>query len=111
MLNLTRYQSTSENMDAIWRFLAGAPTRSAPPRVQSDDVYPVHMLDDTTTLRGIVMAWTMRVDDVLDPEKLHGALVRLLEIGDWKKLGGRLRAKVAKFTFQALVLSPLTLRY
>ncbi|KXJ88747.1 hypothetical protein Micbo1qcDRAFT_189807 [Microdochium bolleyi] len=79
-------------MDVIWRLL-GSPARIAPPRVQSDDVYPVHMLDDTKTLRGIVVAWTMRVDDVLDPEKLHGALARLLEIGDWKKLGGRLRVK------------------
>jgi hypothetical protein len=36
----------------------------------------------------------MRFNDVLDAEKLHDALSELLEIGDWRKLGGRLRFKV-----------------
>ncbi|KAF9700204.1 hypothetical protein EKO04_002069 [Ascochyta lentis] len=60
---------------------------------EQDQVYPVHMLDDTTTLRGIVMTWTLCFNDVLDANRLHTALSRLLEIGDWKKLGGRLRLK------------------
>ncbi|EEU38068.1 uncharacterized protein NECHADRAFT_48023, partial [Fusarium vanettenii 77-13-4] len=30
-------------------------------------------------------------NDVLDPEKLHSSLAKLLEIGDWRKFGGRLR--------------------
>ncbi|OJJ47737.1 hypothetical protein ASPZODRAFT_15186 [Penicilliopsis zonata CBS 506.65] len=37
------------------------------------------------------MSYTLRFNDVLDPEKLHSSLVELLKIGDWKKLGGRLR--------------------
>ncbi|PNP82180.1 hypothetical protein FNYG_04369 [Fusarium nygamai] len=37
------------------------------------------------------MAWTMRFDDVLNADKLHQSLSELLSIGDWKKLGGRLR--------------------
>lgn len=33
----------------------------------------------------------IRFNDVLDAEKLHDGLARLLEIGGWRKLGGRLR--------------------
>jgi hypothetical protein len=49
------------------------------------------MLDDTKTLRNIVVTWTLQFNDVLDPELLHISLLRLLEIGDWRKVGGRLR--------------------
>lgn len=61
---------------------------------EQDHVYPVHMLDDSTTLRGIVMTWTLCFNDVLDADRLHTALSKLLSIGDWKKLGGRLRLNV-----------------
>ncbi|ORY09327.1 hypothetical protein BCR34DRAFT_589431 [Clohesyomyces aquaticus] len=73
--------------------LFGASQRTSPPPIETDDVYPVHMLDDSKSLRDIVVAWTLRFDDVLDSEKLHSSLLRLLEIGDWRKLGGRLRLK------------------
>jgi hypothetical protein len=52
------------------------------------------MLDDTKILRSIIVTWTLRFNDVLDPEKLHSSLASLLEIGDWRKVGGRLRLKV-----------------
>ncbi|KAK2800827.1 hypothetical protein FQN50_007968 [Emmonsiellopsis sp. PD_5] len=71
--------------------LLRAPT--VPPLVESDDIYPVHMLDGTKTLQNIIVAWTLRFNDVLDADKLHLSLSRLLEIGDWRKLGGRLRLK------------------
>ncbi|USW58455.1 Putative transferase [Septoria linicola] len=58
-----------------------------------DVIYPLYMLDDTKTLRGIVVSWTLRFNDVLDPARLHNALAELLEIGDWRKAGGRLRSK------------------
>jgi len=86
-------------MEASKRLIGAAPARSPPSPVQTDDVYPVHMLDDTKTLRGIVVTWTLRFNDVLDADKLHGSLSRLLEIGDWRKVGGRLRLKVSFFTF------------
>nr|POE67104.1 hypothetical protein CFP56_72662 [Quercus suber] len=57
-----------------------------------DDVYPLHPLDDTKAARTIV-SWLMHFDDVLDADKLHDALTKLLEIGDWRKLGGRMRHK------------------
>ncbi|KAJ5806648.1 uncharacterized protein N7503_004250 [Penicillium pulvis] len=66
--------------------------RSHAPSSISEDIYPLHTLDDTKTFRYFVN-WTMCFNDVLDPEKLHHSLSRLLNIGDWRKLGGRLRVK------------------
>ncbi|CEJ59699.1 hypothetical protein PMG11_08311 [Penicillium brasilianum] len=57
-----------------------------------EEVYPLHKLDDIKSFRNNVI-WMMRFNDVLDAEKLADALSRLLEIGDWKKLGGRFRFK------------------
>ncbi|KAM0345810.1 hypothetical protein ACHAPU_006163 [Fusarium lateritium] len=54
-------------------------------------VYPTHMIDNVSVVKSLVMAWTMRYNDVLDADKLHRALSELLELGDWKKLGGRLK--------------------
>ncbi|KAK6861005.1 hypothetical protein PG995_004641 [Apiospora arundinis] len=51
------------------------------------------MLDGTNTLRGAIVSWTLCFNDVLDSDKLHSSLSRLLEIGDWRKVGGRLRLK------------------
>jgi hypothetical protein len=62
---------------------------------EEDEVYPVHALDDTPTLRSIVLTWTLCFNDVLDADRIHVALLRLLEMGDWRKLGGRLRLKVS----------------
>lgn len=78
-------------MDAIRRFIGVPPASSAPPRVETDDVYPLHILDDTKTLRGIIVTWTLRFNDMLDADKLHASLCKLLEIEDWMKIGGRLR--------------------
>jgi hypothetical protein len=58
-----------------------------------EEVCPLHKLDDIKSFRNHVI-WMMRFNDVLDAEKLADALSRLLEIGDCKKLGGRLRFKV-----------------
>jgi hypothetical protein len=83
-------------MESIRRLLGASPPRQLPARVEGDDIYPVHMLDDTKTLRGIVVTWTLCFNDVLDADKLHASLSKLLEIGDWRKVGGRLRLKVCK---------------
>jgi hypothetical protein len=84
-------------MAALWRFLGLSPTRTQPNPVATDDIYPVHMLDGNKTLRTIVIAWTLCFNDVLDPDKLYTSLSKLLEIGDWRKIGGRLRLKVRSF--------------
>lgn len=82
-------------MASLWRLLRGS--SAPPPVVETDDIYPVHMLDDTKTLRGIVVTWTLHFNDVLDADKLHDSLSRLLDIGEWRKVGGRLRLKVSSF--------------
>nr|POF21074.1 hypothetical protein CFP56_66488 [Quercus suber] len=64
------------------------PVSSAP--VEGDDVYPAHALDGTIQNRKFV-TWLLQFNDVLNADKLHHSLSELLEIGDWRKLGGRLR--------------------
>ncbi|KDN67511.1 hypothetical protein CSUB01_04274 [Colletotrichum sublineola] len=74
------------------RSLVGVNTKKIQlPRVATDDVYPVHFFDDTKPFREMLLNWTLRFDDVLDAEKLHVSLAKLLDIGDWRKLGGRMR--------------------
>ncbi|CAN8106396.1 unnamed protein product [Discula destructiva] len=67
------------------------PTR--PARVPTDEVLPMFDFDARPQVRNIIIGWTLRFDDVLDADKLNIALSRLLEIGDWRKLGGRLRQR------------------
>lgn len=55
-----------------------------------DDVYPLHTLDYDPNY----VDWVMRFNDVLDADMLKKSLSRLLEIGDWRKLGGRVRYRV-----------------
>ena len=81
-------------MDTLRRLLGVLPAKGPLALVETDDIYPLHMLDDTKTLRDIVITWTLRFNDVLDADKLHASLSRLLEIGDWRKIGGRLRLNV-----------------
>lgn len=57
------------------------------------DIYPVHLLDNAKTFRNYE-SYLFRFNDVLDSKKLYSSLSRLLEIGNWRKVGGRLRLKV-----------------
>ncbi|KAK4220851.1 putative lysr family regulatory protein [Podospora fimiseda] len=43
-----------------------------------------------------IMKWVIRVDHVLDADKLHKSLAKLFEIGNWRRLGGRLRINKQK---------------
>ncbi|KAM4056683.1 transcriptional regulator sdnM [Hirsutella rhossiliensis] len=80
-------------METLSRLIAGRKAkRVTQARVPTDEILPVFFFDDTPMLRNAVMCWTMRFNDVLDPEKLHQSLARLLERGDgWRKLRGRIR--------------------
>ncbi|KAI0882242.1 uncharacterized protein GGS22DRAFT_170532 [Annulohypoxylon maeteangense] len=62
-----------------------------PPMIASDTVVPLHRFDDTPLTRKVIVEFTMRFDDVLDPEKLRISLDKLLSRRDWRKLGARLR--------------------
>ncbi|KAJ9207338.1 hypothetical protein DTO164E3_612 [Paecilomyces variotii] len=57
----------------------------------ADTVIPFHYWDDDPHTRGLSFDITFRFDDVLDHEKLRASLARLLEIGNWRKLGARIR--------------------
>ncbi|KAF2869026.1 hypothetical protein BDV95DRAFT_110092 [Massariosphaeria phaeospora] len=63
----------------------------APARVPTDTVIPLHYRDDNTVNRSIGLDFLMQFDDVLDVDKVIGALERLLEKPGWRKLGARMR--------------------
>lgn len=82
----------------ILRYIFGTPSaqgqKSFPATEQDEDiVYPVHTFDDGGRLEVLITTRTMLFNDVLDKDKVHNALAELLEIGDWRKAGGRLRQK------------------
>ena len=72
----------------------GGPQPVAPPRVSTDEVLPVHFFDDSATNRTLIISWTLRFNEVLDADKLNNSLQKLLSIGGWRRLGGRLRETV-----------------
>ena len=63
---------------------------------ETGHVFPVHFIDQAGLIRASIINYTLRFNDVLSPSKLHSSLVELLEIGDWRKLGGRLRRTVGE---------------
>ncbi|KAJ6782760.1 hypothetical protein PWT90_10332 [Aphanocladium album] len=52
------------------------------------DVYPVHSFDNMKSRR-IFVARVLHFNDVLDAGKVQSSLTRLLEMGDWRKLGAQ----------------------
>ncbi|KAJ3493368.1 hypothetical protein NLG97_g4776 [Lecanicillium saksenae] len=83
-------------MNAVRRHWFRAPTRtdtSAPcvkSVVDEADVFPVHKLDSMAEYQKF-LAKVMLFNDALDANMLNASLSRLLEIGDWRKLGGRIK--------------------
>ena len=73
-------------------FLFGK-SKSAVVEIPDAEVYPVHALD-APKVNHNVLGWVFRFDDALDADKLKESLCRLLETGDWRKLGGRIRRNV-----------------
>jgi hypothetical protein len=66
-----------------------------PQRIATDTVVPVHRSDDKAVYRGLVIWQMFRFEEVLDPELLRKSLQTLLEHGNWRKLGARLRRNVS----------------
>ncbi|KAL5361455.1 hypothetical protein BJX96DRAFT_185294 [Aspergillus floccosus] len=64
--------------------------KSPPPRIATDTVVPLNKVD---YLYDGTMELVLRFDDVLDPERLRQSLSRLLEIGNWRKVGARVRQR------------------
>jgi hypothetical protein len=69
--------------------------RPQPPVNPTDEVFPVHLFDDSAAARGIFAVWQFKFDDVLDPDKLNEALSQLFQMDGWRKLGGRFRYRVS----------------
>ncbi|KAF4807897.1 Acetyltransferase BOT5 [Colletotrichum siamense] len=67
------------------------PERRQPDRVPTDTVFQLSAMDSSWMMRMMIMSWSMCFHDVLDADKLHDSLTELLNIGHWKKLGGRPR--------------------
>ncbi|KAL3457935.1 hypothetical protein BJX64DRAFT_292693 [Aspergillus heterothallicus] len=67
---------------------ARKPQRRQPPKVPTDTVVPLHGWAPSYE---VVMELAFKYDDVLDASALRNALERLLEINNWRELGGRLR--------------------
>ncbi|KAI0835726.1 hypothetical protein F5Y06DRAFT_288865 [Hypoxylon sp. FL0890] len=63
----------------------------AQPSSESDEIYPVHFIDQAAIVRSSLISYSFRYDHVLDAHKLRDSLVMLLTSGDWRKLAGRLR--------------------
>ena len=59
-----------------------------------DDIMLMQFVQDAFKPNRVLVSWVMRFNDILDADKLRSSLARLLEIGDWRKLGGRLRQNV-----------------
>ncbi|KAL8342006.1 hypothetical protein RB601_005226 [Gaeumannomyces tritici] len=75
--------------------MGGFLSSGQPARNPTDDVFPVYELDSYNEVTRMV-AWTMlRFDEVLDPLMLRDSLARLATIGDWRKLGSRVRKNVS----------------
>jgi len=75
--------------------VTGSPGNKTPQRIHDGDiVYPLYTLDNAKFLRDYTIAWTLRFDDVLDADKLHDSLSRLVAIDGWRMFGGQLRLKV-----------------
>ncbi|KAJ3475670.1 hypothetical protein NLG97_g9379 [Lecanicillium saksenae] len=60
------------------------------------EVYPVHLLDNAENYRKAFVAYLLVFNDALDAQKLADSLSELLQIGDWKKLAGRLHVNGGK---------------
>lgn len=72
-------------------------SRSKPPAPQplpTDTVVPVPLLDDQPRWHQRCLHYGYLFNDVLDSDKLRQALQRLMEIGEWRKLGARIRINV-----------------
>jgi hypothetical protein len=88
-------------MQAFRRLLSLFKAKEVPSTLEADEVYPLFFLDNLSTGRVIVLSEALRFDAVLDPIKLRDALTRLIQQGDWKKLGGRLRTQVKNSAFSS----------
>ncbi|KAM3497117.1 hypothetical protein MY10362_009521 [Beauveria mimosiformis] len=59
--------------------------------MDNDIVYPISRVSNSSVERSLILTTLFVFHDTLDAGKLHASLCRLLNIGDWRILAGRLR--------------------
>lgn len=74
---------------------AGSESRTTPAIIKGDRIVPMHLFDDTNANNHVPLSVNLRFDSVMDPDRIYYALVRLLHIGEWRKVGGRLHRNVS----------------
>lgn len=79
-------------MGSMFNIFRRQPT--VPDPVPTDRIIPIHYFDNTLIFTTFVMSTMFVFDDVLDAQKLHSCLERLVERDGWGKLGARLRKNV-----------------
>lgn len=62
---------------------------------EADLIIPIHYFDNVTTFANITVNAIMVYDEVLDAEKLHSSLTKLVSRETWTKLGARLKKGVS----------------
>lgn len=60
-----------------------------------EDIFPTHLIDNADLIRPCIVSYTFRYQAVIDVSKLRDSLIALTEIGEWRKLRGRLRLNVS----------------
>lgn len=60
---------------------------------EDDEIYHLHMLDQPRGMGGF-MVLSMLFNDQLDPNVLYDSLSKLITMGDWRKMGGRIKISV-----------------
>lgn len=64
-------------------------------KLNGDRVLPLRLLDSNEAFTRLAVDFTLRFDDVLDPEKLHNSIKRLVQLGTWNQLGVRYKKNVS----------------
>ncbi|KAH8179932.1 transferase family protein [Sarocladium implicatum] len=73
--------------------LSQSPVR--PRLYETDEIQPVHILDDVNILAEYDLFWIFPFREVLDADLLGRSLSEVIETGDWRRLGGRFRRNAA----------------
>lgn len=89
------HSAATDIMNSLGKMI-GSQKPVAPTVYDDDEVYPLHMLDLPKPVAGFMIRGLL-FNDQLDANVLHNSLARLADIGDWRKIGGRVRTCVSWF--------------
>ena len=68
--------------------------KPGPNELRAEIVTDAYAWDNMQIIRDQIFVVSLQYRYVLNPDKLHDSLVRLVNHGGWRKLGARLRLKV-----------------